>query len=103
MRELYTATSEARFMPRQRWSIARPQEKTISRPLCDRLHPRHRPIESGSGEDLLEKIHTDADDDERGAFHDRYGSDYQQVKNQVNKTTKLKLKLAPGGGWAARI
>lgn len=38
-----------------------------------------------------------------GINADRYGSDYQQVKNQVNKTTKLKLKLAPGGGWAARI
>ena len=38
-----------------------------------------------------------------GINADRYGSDYQQVKNQVNQTTKLKLKLAPGGGWAARI
>jgi alpha-glucosidase len=38
-----------------------------------------------------------------GVNADRYGSDYQQVKTQVNKTTKLKLKLAPGGGWAARI
>ena len=33
----------------------------------------------------------------------RYGSDYRQVKSQVSKATKLKLKLAPGGGWAARI
>jgi alpha-glucosidase len=38
-----------------------------------------------------------------GINANRYGSDYQQVKNQVNQTTKLKLKLAPGGGWAARI
>ena len=38
-----------------------------------------------------------------GVNADRYGSDYKQVKGQVNKTTKLKLKLAPGGGWAARI
>ena len=38
-----------------------------------------------------------------GVNADRFGSDYRQVKSQVNKTTKLKLKLAPGGGWAARI
>jgi len=25
------------------------------------------------------------------------------VKMQVNRTTKLRIKLAPGGGWAARI
>jgi alpha-glucosidase len=33
----------------------------------------------------------------------RYGSDYKQVKSQVNKTAKVKIKLAEGGGWAARI
>jgi alpha-glucosidase len=38
-----------------------------------------------------------------GVNADRYGSDYRQVKSQVTKNTKLKLKLAPGGGWAARI
>jgi alpha-glucosidase len=38
-----------------------------------------------------------------GVNADRYGSDYRQVKSQVTKSTKLKLKLAPGGGWAARI
>ena len=38
-----------------------------------------------------------------GMNADRYGSDYRQVKSQVTKGTKLKLKLAPGGGWAARI
>jgi alpha-glucosidase len=38
-----------------------------------------------------------------GVNADRYGSDYRQVKNRVTKSTKLKLKLAPGGGWAARI
>jgi len=38
-----------------------------------------------------------------GINADRNGSDYVQVKTQVNKTTKLKVKLAPGGGWAARI
>jgi hypothetical protein len=30
-------------------------------------------------------------------------SDYKMTKTQVNKATKLKVKLAPGGGWAARI
>ena len=38
-----------------------------------------------------------------GANADRQASDYKMVKLQVNKTTKLKIKLAPGGGWAARI
>jgi len=38
-----------------------------------------------------------------GANADRYGSDYKLVKSQVSKTTKLKIQLAPGGGWAARI
>ncbi len=40
---------------------------------------------------------------EDGVNADRNGSDYRLVKSRVNKTTKLKLKLAPGGGWAARI
>jgi alpha-glucosidase len=38
-----------------------------------------------------------------GANADRYASDYKKVKIQVNGTTKLKIKLAPGGGWAARV
>ena len=38
-----------------------------------------------------------------GANADRQASDYKLVELQVNKTTKLKIKLAPGGGWAARI
>ena len=38
-----------------------------------------------------------------GVNADRYGSDYKMVKSQVNKTTKLAIQLAPGGGWAARI
>jgi alpha-glucosidase len=38
-----------------------------------------------------------------GVNADRYGSDYKMVKSQVNKTTKLKIQMAPGGGWAARI
>jgi len=38
-----------------------------------------------------------------GVNADRMGSDYKLVKTQVTRTTKLKIKLAPGGGWAARI
>lgn len=38
-----------------------------------------------------------------GVNADRYGSDYKLVKSQVNKGTRLKIQLAPGGGWAARI
>jgi alpha-glucosidase len=38
-----------------------------------------------------------------GANAERFGSDYKLVKTQVSKTAKLKIHLAPGGGWAARI
>jgi len=38
-----------------------------------------------------------------GVNADRYGSDYKLVRMDVNRTTRLKVKLAPGGGWAARI
>jgi alpha-glucosidase len=38
-----------------------------------------------------------------GVNADRQASDYKLVKLQVNKTTKLKVHLAPGGGWAAHV
>jgi alpha-glucosidase len=38
-----------------------------------------------------------------GVNADRMASDYKRVKMRVSKNTKLKIKLAPGGGWAARI
>ncbi len=38
-----------------------------------------------------------------GVNADRMGSDYKLLRTLVNKTTKFKIKLAPGGGWAARI
>ena len=38
-----------------------------------------------------------------GVNADRYGSDYKMTKTQVDRTTKRKVRLAPGGGWAARI
>jgi alpha-glucosidase len=40
---------------------------------------------------------------EDGVNADRFGSDFRQLKSSVSKSTKLHLKLAPGGGWAARI
>ena len=38
-----------------------------------------------------------------GANADRFGSDYKKVSSQVSKADRLKIRLAPGGGWAARI
>jgi alpha-glucosidase len=38
-----------------------------------------------------------------GVNADRNASDYKKIVMQVNRTTKLKLPLASGGGWAARI
>jgi alpha-glucosidase len=38
-----------------------------------------------------------------GENADRMASDYKLAKSQVNRGTKLKIKMAPGGGWAARI
>jgi alpha-glucosidase len=38
-----------------------------------------------------------------GANADRYGSDYKKVTSAVSNTTKLQIKMAGGGGWAARI
>jgi len=38
-----------------------------------------------------------------GVNADRNAGDYRKTKTSVNRTTKLKLQLASGGGWAARI
>lgn len=38
-----------------------------------------------------------------GPNADRTGTDYQRVKSVVNNKTQLRIKLAPGGGWAARL
>jgi alpha-glucosidase len=38
-----------------------------------------------------------------GVNANRYGDDYRKVKVQVNRTSLQKIKLAEGGGWAARI
>lgn len=38
-----------------------------------------------------------------GPNADRCAVDYQKIVKKVTKTDSLKIKLAPGGGWAARI
>jgi alpha-glucosidase len=40
---------------------------------------------------------------EDGINADRDASDYKKTTMQVNRTTKLTLRLASGGGWAARV
>jgi alpha-glucosidase len=40
---------------------------------------------------------------EDGINADRYGSDYRKVATEVSRDRRLKIKLAPGGGFAARI
>ncbi len=38
-----------------------------------------------------------------GVNADRIASDYKRTRTQITRDTKLKITLAPGGGWAARI
>lgn len=38
-----------------------------------------------------------------GVNADRYGEDYKRVKSPVDHTRRLKVRLAEGGGWAARV
>jgi alpha-glucosidase len=38
-----------------------------------------------------------------GVNADRMASDYRKTTQQVNKGMKLRVHLAPGGGWAAHI
>jgi alpha-glucosidase len=38
-----------------------------------------------------------------GANSDRIGSDYKMVTTKVDNKSRLTVKLASGGGWAARI
>ncbi|MEJ5368291.1 MAG: glycoside hydrolase family 97 protein [Bryobacteraceae bacterium] len=40
---------------------------------------------------------------EDGVNADRAGSDFRMKKGKVNRQTVMKVHLAPGGGWAARI
>jgi alpha-glucosidase len=38
-----------------------------------------------------------------GVNADRWASDYKRVKQTVTRSTTLKLRMAEGGGWAARL
>jgi alpha-glucosidase len=40
---------------------------------------------------------------EDGINADRCGSDYRKATSDVNREGRLKISLAAGGGWAARI
>ena len=40
---------------------------------------------------------------EDGVNADRYGSDYSKATAEVSREGHVKIRLAPGGGWAARI
>ena len=40
---------------------------------------------------------------EDGANADRMAGDFKMTKTEVRRSTALKIHLAPGGGWAARI
>lgn len=40
---------------------------------------------------------------EDGPNADRVGIDYKKRKSTVNKNSRIKISMAPGGGWAARI
>jgi len=40
---------------------------------------------------------------EDGVNANRLGTDYTKIKRQLDKSTKLRIKLAEGGGWAARL
>jgi alpha-glucosidase len=40
---------------------------------------------------------------EDGVNADRWGSDYKRVRQAVDRSARLRLRLAPGGGWAARL
>jgi alpha-glucosidase len=38
-----------------------------------------------------------------GVNADRNGTDYKKVVKTINSTDQLKIHMAPGGGWAAKI
>jgi alpha-glucosidase len=40
---------------------------------------------------------------EDGVNADKFAEDYKHLKVNVNSGDKMKIHLAPGGGWAARI
>jgi alpha-glucosidase len=38
-----------------------------------------------------------------GVNADRHASDFKQEKQNVTRSSKIKINMAPGGGWAAII
>jgi len=38
-----------------------------------------------------------------GVNADRYGNDYRKHTGKISRRDRMKIRLAPGGGWAARI
>jgi alpha-glucosidase len=40
---------------------------------------------------------------EDGPNANRFGSDYRRTQRQIDRSMKLKIKLAEGGGWVARL
>ena len=38
-----------------------------------------------------------------GINADRHASDYKKTVRNISSKDKLKIKMAPGGGWAARV
>ncbi len=52
---------------------------------------------------FLGRRNYDAEIYQDGPNAHRVGDDYQKIIKQVTRKDKLQIKLAPGGGWAARI
>lgn len=52
---------------------------------------------------FLPEGHFQMDAYQDGVNADRVASDFKLVRTEVNKSTKLRIHLAPGGGWAGRI
>jgi alpha-glucosidase len=50
----------------------------------------------GSGEYRMEIF-------QDGINADRFASDYKHLNIEINQDLKMKIHMAPGGGWAARI
>ena len=38
-----------------------------------------------------------------GINADRHASDFKMLQKEVSRSDKLQIKLAPGGGWVARL
>ncbi len=52
---------------------------------------------------FLGKGRYDADIFEDGPNAKKYGEDFKRIKQRVTSTDEFSIKLAPGGGWVARL